>query len=251
MSQMKWLPVILITTLLVSPTQAEPNRTFYSLENQLPRWEQLELGTNFETYERAIGPQEITYSEVSVYARYGLLDNLAVTFEVPAVNIDADPGETETGLGDVELGFQLRAYEDIFGYPYVVPYVNISFPTGDEDKGLGDGEVNFVGGISYGSRINDWIDWVLDVSYNVNSDEENQLRVGHSYVWNLSDDFAILTEVAYREVQQLTFGGDDDEYLLAGGFNYNWTRDLEMGVSVAVGSGQTDVEVKARLSYSF
>ena len=249
MSQMKWLPVIMITALVGLTANAEPSRTFYSLENQFPRWEQLEVGLTAEVSEQSIGRSDVDVTETSVYARYGLLDDLAVFVDIPILEVDPDFGDSETGLGDIELGFQLRAYEDIFEYPYFLPYVTMSLPTGDEDDGLGAGDPVYRGGISYGSTIHDWIDWVLDVSYQINPDDNNQLIVGHSYVWNLSDSFAILTEFLYREAELDLL---DDDFLISGGFNYNWTRDLEMAVSVAGGlEGPTDLEGKARISYSF
>jgi len=248
MSQLKWLPVILITALITVPVQAEPVRTFFSLENQLPRWEQYEVGLTFNTFDQERGAQDTTFSETSVYARYGLLDDLAVVLEVPFLQIDPTPGNEESGLGDVELGFQLRAYEDIFGYPYFIPYVHVSFPTGDEDKNLGKGDVAITGGISYGSRINDLIDWVIDVSYEVNSDDDNILMVGHSYIWNVSDEFAILTEAAFVQSESDFV---EDEYLIGGGINYNWTPELEMGLLVSVGSEDTESELDLRVSYSF
>lgn len=249
MSQMKWPPLILLTALLTPMVQAEPSRPFYSLENQLPRWEQLEVGVGYSLNESDFGNTKVDTSVASVYARYGLLDNLAMVASVPFVQFDPSGSDSESGLGDVELGFQLRAYEDIFGYPYFIPYINVSFPTGDEDKGLGSGDASFTGGISYGSKINNWIDWVLDVGYTVNSDIDNQIRVGHSYIWNVSEDFALITEVRY---EQAAFDFLDDDVLLSGGFSYNWTPELQMAVSVAAGAqGATDVEGYARLSYSF
>jgi hypothetical protein len=248
MSHLKWLPVILLTALLTQTVQAEPSRTFYSLENQFPRWEQLEVGMDVSATEREVGFQDISYREVAVYARYGVFDNLAVALDLPFAQVDPDLSDTESGLGDMELRLQLRAYEDIFGYPFFIPYVNFSFPTGDEDKGLGDGDVAFTGGFSFGSKINDWIDWVIDLSYKVNSEDDNQFIVGHSYVWNISDDFALLTEVAFRQSELESL---DDEVILAGGFNYNWNQNFEMGISVGVGSEDTSAEVKARISYSF
>jgi hypothetical protein len=248
MSQLKWLPAILTTLLLVSTAQAEPIRTFYSIENQFPRWEQWEVGFDFTNTEREVGFSETTYREASIYARYGILDDFAVALSLPFAQFDPDMGSSESGPGDVELGFQLRTYEDIFGYPYFIPYLNISFPTGDDDKGLGAGDVALTGGMAFGSKIHDWIDWSLDLSYKINAEDDNQFVVGHSYVWNVSEEFGILTEVAFRQAENDL---EDDEFIFAGGFNYNWSRDFEMGISVAFGSDNTDAEVNARVSYSF
>jgi hypothetical protein len=249
MSKMKWMPLPLLTVLIATIGTAEPVRTFYSLENQLPRWEQLEVGVDFEASELEVGPFDIDYMETSIYARYGLLDDLAVQIDIPFAQFDPGIGDSESGIGDVELEFQLRAYEDIFGYPYFIPYVNVALPTGDDDKGLGTGDTVVTGGIAYGSTIHDWIDWVLDVSYQINSDEDNQIKVGHSYVWNVSEEFAILTELYY---EQASIDELDDDFIIAGGFSYNWSLNLEMALSVGAGvEGPTDVKGNARIAYSF
>lgn len=249
MSQSKWLFPILFVSAIPYTAHAEPQRTALSLENKFPRWEQVEVGATYEAAERDEEFREVDLWAVSPYVRYGLLENLAVRLDVPYVGFDASPGDDESGLGDMVVEFQLRAYEDIFGYPYFIPHVSFSLPTGDEDKGLGADGTVIEGGIAYGDRINDWIGWVLDVGYIVHPDTDDRFRLAHSYTWDLSESFTLLTEIVWEE----QVDDDEDSLLLAtGGFSYNWTRDLQMGVNVGGGiTGDIDIYGKLRLSYSF
>lgn len=249
MSKHKWLPVTMMTALIATIVGAESNRTFYSLENRLPRWEQLEVGVEYHGSTLETGPFDVDTSEATVYGRYGLLDDLAVRVDLPYVQNDPDFGDSESGIGDMDLQFQLRTYEDIFGYPYFIPYVTVTLPTGDEDKGLGAGDATVTVGISYGSTINDWIDWVLDVSYRINSDLENQIIVGHSYVWNVSDDFGLLTEFYFEQAELDVL---DDTAIVSAGFSYEWTQSLDIGLSFGYGvEGPTEAEGQFRVAYNF
>ena len=128
--------------------------------------------------------------------------------------------------------------------------MDVSFATGDEDLGLGAGEVTFKAGAAFGSKINDWISWSFDVGFKSNPDElDNQLIVGHSYVWEISEQFGLLTEVLY---EQSAIPSLDDSILIGGGFTYDWTPDLQMDLFIAGGAdGAKDVEANARVSYSF
>jgi len=82
------------------------------------------------------------------YIRYGLAENLAVFGDVPFVQNKPSNGDTQQGLGDVEVGAELVVFQDIFGYPFIIPHAEVSFGTGDEDKGLGNGKTLCTVGVS-------------------------------------------------------------------------------------------------------
>jgi len=249
MSHSKWLYPFLILGLCPLGASAEPQRALFSHENNFPRWEQFEAGVEFNMAELEASVGMVDVWDATPYIRYGLLDNLAARVDVPYRNVDPDFGDSESGLGDVEVELQLLAYEDIFGYPYYIPYVNVSLPTGDEDKGLGEDDVVVTPGMAYGGRIRDWIGWVIDVGYRINPDRDNQFLVSHSYLWDISEDFTLLTEVRYEEESE---GDEDSKFLLTGGFSYNWSRKLQMAVHAGSGiSGETDVLGQVRFTYSF
>lgn len=250
MSQIKRLLPLMLSGIFLSAVYADSQRTNFTVENQLPRWEQFELGASYE------GTEADNESRLSadtgrtvVFARYGILDNLAVQLDIPYVSYDFPSGLSNDGLGDIEVEFQLLTYEDIFGYPYFIPHVSFTIPTGDEDEGLGQDGTAVTFGLSYGSTINDWIDWVLDVSYAVNPDVNDQLLLANSYVWNISEDFGLVTEVLYREA---VVEGVDSSVIVTAGFTYDWTESMQLDLSVGGGlTGPDDAYGKAKISYTF
>jgi hypothetical protein len=249
MSPTKLFSLFMMVLLLATAGRSESKRTAFTFENAFPRWEQFEFGVTHQGVEQEDGFLKTDIQTTSAYLRYGVLENFAIQLELPYVNLNPDFGKSESGYGDMELEFQLRTWEDIFGYPYFIPHVNVTLPTGDEDKGLGQDDSTVEVGISYGDKLSDSLMWILDVSYRVNPDIENQFLVGHSYILDLSERFAIIAELAFEEEVEAT---TNSILLAGGGFSYNWTNRLQMGAHVFGGlSGPTDVVSQFRLSYSF
>ncbi|MDF3130683.1 transporter [Kiritimatiellaeota bacterium B1221] len=234
----------------MSAVHADSQRTNFTVENQFPRWEQFEVGLSYEGSE---ADTDSTFTpdsgRTTAFVRYGILDNLAVKLDIPYVNYELPNGISNDGIGDMEVEFQLLTYEDIFGYPYFIPHASFSIPTGDEDEGLGQDGIVVTFGVAYGSTINDWIDWVLDATYVVNPDVNDQILVANSYVWNISEEFGLVTEIMYREA---IIEGEDSTVIATGGFTYDWTESLQLDISVGGGlTGPTDAYGKAGLSYTF
>jgi len=249
MSHTKFLLALLPIGLFVSSARAESIRPLFSLENAFPRWEQFEVGVSYQAIERENGFIQDDRQTYSAYVRYGILDNFAVKLEVPYVNLDASPAGSESGIGDLAVEFQLRTWEDIFGYPYFIPYLRATIPTGDEDKGLGSEDSVVTAGLAYGDNISDELQWVLDFGYRVNPDEDNQFILANSYIYNVSDEFALLVEILYEEEIE-----SDEESLvvLSGGFSYYWTQHLRMGAHLGGGiTGDVDIWSQFSLNYSF
>ncbi|MDA3872544.1 MAG: transporter [Kiritimatiellae bacterium] len=247
MPHSKRLLLLALSTLFVVASYADPQRTLLTFENRFPRWEQLEVGGEYQqvNYDGMFGAD---VSSAAAYVRYGILDNLAVRMDVPFVEVDPETGSSESGPGDMEVEFQLRTYEDIFGYPYFIPHVSFTLPTGDEDKGLGADGTIVTAGMSWGTQMWDHLGWVLDVSYRIHPDEENRLLVGNSYIWDISNKFALLTEIGYEQETD----EEDDLILISGGMAYDWSKSLQMAVHAGTGlSGDLDSFFDARLSYSF
>jgi hypothetical protein len=235
--------------LLAGRAPADSQRPLFTYENAFPRWEQLEVGATVNYVETKTTFAEDSTTLMGPYVRYGLLENLAMRVDVPFASTDPEFGDSESGLGDVVVGFQLRAYEDIFGYPYFIPHVKASIPTGDEDKGLGEGDPVYTAGMSYGDKIYDFLSWVLDASYRINPDIDNQILLSTSILWHVSPDFTLLGEVRYEDSAD---NSDESLVLAVGGMSYNWTESLQMGVHVGGAiTGEVDMVSGFRLSYSF
>ncbi|WFB37314.1 transporter [Kiritimatiellota bacterium B12222] len=252
MSQRMRLLALIISGLFLGSAYAEAIRTNFSVENRFPHWEQLELGASYKGYGADSDSLAPDLGTTSIYARYGILSNLAAVVDLPWQSLSSNTGGSdENGLGDMKIGFQLLTYEDIFGYPYFIPHASFTLPTGDQDKGLGQDGVAVEVGLAYGSTINDWIEWVWDIGYTVNPDIENQFKLSNSYVWVLSPEFALTTEIVYKDVVD---GNDSTEsqVLVSGGFSYLWNEKIQMDLSAGGGlTGPVDVFGEARISYSF
>lgn len=248
MTHSKWLISLLAAASL--HVAAESQRTIFTVENRFPRWEQVEVGVlgTYEEYDFGFTEPEII--GVMPYVRYGIREHFAVQVGVPYVQVDPGFGSSESGLGDVEVKFQLRAYEDIFGYPYFIPHLSVTFPTGDDEKGLGAGDATVTAGLSYGNKIYDFISYVLDGSYRIHPDQDNQVLLSTSFLWHVSAELDFIAEVRYEDNTGL-FGEDESVYFL-GGMVYDWTRALQMGVHAGTAiSGDDETFGLVRFSYSF
>ena len=110
---------------------AEESRAFLTTENKFPEQGQLELSYLLESDQN----DGFDYATHALQARYGLIENLTTRLTVPYAVLDPEVGDSVDGLGDVRLGFDLLAFEDIFRYPYVIPHVEVGFAT-DGKTGL-------------------------------------------------------------------------------------------------------------------
>ena len=200
---------------MVVTASAEPLRTLFTHENQLPEKGQLELGALVGT--KQFEPR--SEFEESLYARYGLFGNLAAIATVPfhETRYKTGLGSSQSGLGDVGLGFEVLPYEDIFKFPYIMPHLELRFPTGDEDKGYGAGEISILAGITVGTKTWECVDWALDVTgaHLTTNDpllKNDTIIISGSIVWNLDEQFALVTELSgsdqsYPDGHPLTFEG--------------------------------------------
>jgi hypothetical protein len=252
MSNSKWILSLIALGLVAGRGTAESQRPLFTVENAFPRWEQVEVGTRVQyvEVEETFGDSSVTYA--GPYVRYGLMEKLAMNLDVPFASTDPAFGDSESGLGDIGVGFQLRAYEDIFGYPYFIPHVHVSLPTGDDDKGLGAGDPVYTLGLSYGDKVYDFLSWVLDLGYRINPEIDNQLLLSTSLLWHVSPQFTLIGEARYEDNAGSSDDSDDSLVLVAGGMSYNWTDALQMGVHVGGAlTGDVNTLSEFRLSYSF
>lgn len=244
---------LMATTALIAAagtSYGEPQRTMVTVENKFPALHKVEAGLIGQ--ESDMDTREMT--SLAPYIRYGLVPNLTVYGAVPLVDASSDFGGDGTGLGDVRAGLQLLAYEDVFRYPWVVPHVDVQFATGDEDDGTGHGENIYMFGISVGSTMYDRFHFVADVSYglngrNIEEDENDQIVISGSLVWDLSEKFAVIGEARFTDENS----GNDKPKFGQFGMHYEFTDSFALGAYVGgwtdTAQDQTDVTIKG--SYMF
>jgi hypothetical protein len=223
---------------VLGAANAEPQRALLTHENKFPALHQVEVGAlaNYSEYdtrdERAIGP----------YARYGLWQNLTLNAGLPFREISPEFGDNESGIGDTTVGLELKAWEDVFEYPYVIPHVDVTFSTGDEDEGLGAGETITKFGVSLGTVTYETLHWVADVSYAVNGgreqpDPDNVFILAGSLIWDISKQFAVLVEGSITDEDNPE---DDIPAFVQGGMVYKWTADFLTGFYFGAERGTSD-----------
>jgi hypothetical protein len=248
--------IVTVVFVLVCHAMAfgESRRTLYTYENKTPEKGEVEIGAlgwyREVADERAsvdIGRDEYT---LEPYLRYGLLKDFNVTAKFPYMYIDPKASDNEQGPGDVELGAELVAFQDIFGYPFILPHVAVRLPTGDEDKGIGEGNTRTTCGVSVGTRIYDALQFVVDASYTIYRDEENETLLGGSVVWDVDERLSLLGEVRTSN-KEVGLEANRPVYYL-GGMCYRATDALQ--ITVYGGGAQhaeTDVLAGAKVAFSF
>lgn len=246
----KWIAITL-GIMLVGAAYGEPVRTMLTKENRMPRLRQAEVGTEVFYYEFE-NADEIA---VIPYMRYALTKDLAVFGKVPYRSVDPEFGDSESGLGDVSLGAELRTYTGLFGYPWIMPHAEIFFDTGDEDKGLGAGDMEYMFGIAAGTTVERKFHFAADARYRIVQDEDNIPSLAASLVWELDRTFGFIGEIEVsRRKERDDFGEQQDSHPItfAGGFYYvparDWTFTVHAGT---VRNSDMDIMIRGKLAYTF
>jgi hypothetical protein len=206
---------------------AEPQRAFLATENKFPERGAMEVGYEF------IGREfdTLKYNRQSLFARYGLIENLTARVHAPYDTLKPDIGGDESGIGDVTLGVDLVAYQDVFSFPFVIPHLDVSLPTGDEDKGLGAGDTLIRAGVAVGTKTHEQFMWIVDVNYASAYDakaakKDDVFEAALSWIWELSERFTLNLEGMFQHAEAV----DSNAVLLGAGMNYAWSPHLHTGV---------------------
>ena len=186
----------------------------------------------------------------------GLAENLAVSADIPFMQNKSNDGDTERGLGDMEAGVELVAFQDIFGYPFIIPHAEVSFDTGDEDKGLGNGKTLFTAGISVGTVVMDVFHYVVDGRYTFNdkarddsNEDKNVATIAGAFIWDLNGQFSLIAEGKGSNNKN---DDGDIPIVFQGGIGYQATENLYINV-LGGSEKNTDqkVIVSGKIAYTF
>jgi hypothetical protein len=235
--------------------RAEVMRPLFSKENRFPGKHRFEVGTLFKyteltDFHESLNDTDVDETSIGPYLRFGVTDNFATFVVVPYNEVEPDVGKSESGLGDIAVGFEYLAYEDIFHYPWVIPHVQLNLDTGDEDDGLGAGETSTVLGLSVGSRAWDVCHFIIDGSYQVFEDSENIARISGAIIWDVSERFAVLAEARGTDED---LGGDKEHpAVFLGGLSFQPNEDF---ILILYGGGgkntREDVIIAAKAALTF
>ncbi len=187
------------------PGSAETIRTLLTKENRFPELHRAEVGALVEFIEFTDNSENTLVNDadlnsITAFARYMAAEDFALTLSLPYGKLDPDFADSETGIGDVAVGFELRAFEHFFRFPYVIPHAELRFDTGEPDAALGDDQSSVLLGVTIGSQVYDEpIHLNFDFSYEVFDDSENVFIGAVSLVWDITEQFALLVEASLSD----------------------------------------------------
>lgn len=162
---------------------------------------------------------------------YGLTKKVSLTLEIPQVLDVAEAGDSDSGIGDLELRLKYQFYKRDFlgGQDKIAAILGVKFPTGDEDSTprLGTGTTDYLFGLSYGRESRSWYGFTT-LRYLLRGDD-GQFEPGDRFFY----DAAIGYRPWKREYLQWDFVA-----LLEMNGEYDWRSELQ-GVTVGNSGGNT------------
>ncbi|OGV47284.1 MAG: hypothetical protein A2X46_18255 [Lentisphaerae bacterium GWF2_57_35] len=225
-------------------------------ENKFPERGQFEAGVlgDYINYKEDFMVSLSKSYMAAPYVRYGVFENLALSAEVPYVNVKDRTDDREHGLGDINLGLEFRPWQDIFRYPWIVPHLTVGLPTGDEDKNLGRGKTSGTFGIAVGTVVEEVVHFIADARYGVVSgsetSDEDVASIAGAIVWDLSDQFSLIGEVKATNEDNAPYDGTPVYF--DGGMSYEATKNLSL--MFFAGSAQNtaeDFHGNMKVAYTF
>lgn len=245
-----WLTVGLV--MISGLVLAEPMRPLLNKENKFPAVKGTDVGFRFEyaeTDEDDDWGQSTNIFNYVPLLRYRPFEPLTVSASVPFHTISPEDGDNDTGLGNVVLGAELLAFQDLFDYPWVLPYAEYVFDTGD-DNGLSLKDRDGLRvGLAIGSKAWDACTFIVDGRYAVSSNHDNVASLGFAVVWDVSEVFAVLGEM--RAYNQELEEDADNPTLWLGALSYKVSEELTIiGRGGAGANAPEDVLLALEAHYS-
>lgn len=239
--------------------KAEPMRTRLTKDNRFPDLGKVELSLDVHYEERDVllvgdfdfgFAQAVDRYEVAPEVRYQAFPNVSLLARIPFVSVDPEMGGSNSGLGDISLGFEWLAYEHIFTYPYLIPYATLHLGTGDEKKALGRGETGLTLGATLGSRRWDVVVFSLDGAYTIFDDSDDVASLAGSVIWEIRRELSVHVEGVITDED---FGPDESTpYLILGGISYRPYHGIHWTLYGGGGdNGQPDATVGLRATLGF
>ena len=258
----KFLLVGLCLLVAAGPAGAEQIRPLLTKENAQPELHRTEVGFEFRFEELGDFRESVIATDTNKTSyipslRYRPFEPLTLFATFPFIDNDPDIGSGGSGLGDITVGFELLAYEDVVvEHPWVMPHLEVVLDTGDTKDGTGRGESSVIVGLAIGSAThwayNSRIDpiWHLigDVRYEIFEDSENIASVAGSVIWDITEQFSALGSVRLSDEQFKDM--NENPVLFLGGLSYRATEKLTMTVQGGGGKNtREDVVVSVKATH--
>jgi hypothetical protein len=169
------------------------------------------------------------------------------SYTIPYLFVDAG-GETENGVGDIELNYRLQLFTETESRPAVAPSLSVILPTGDAENGLGNETVGFAFNLPVSKVVSDR--WAIhgNAGFTIFPDVQNRdltaYNLGASVIYAVSPTFNVLLEAVAEWEEEIGELGEKDgsfSAILSPGFRYavNFPNDSQLVVGLAAPIGLT------------
>ncbi|HEX7897001.1 MAG TPA: transporter [Planctomycetota bacterium] len=117
----------------------------------------------FDEFRRVGGRPDVDFDAFVAELAYGVTEWLTVEAELPFVRVDFDPGDSESGIGDIALEAKAslkRGGTNPIGFVSDVDLaagVRVTLPTGDEDEGLGEEHATLAPFVAASYWVDSWV----------------------------------------------------------------------------------------------
>jgi hypothetical protein len=201
-------------------------------------------------YDRSLATNESGEKlEMPLFFNYALTDELEAVLHIPVIDYTAKSREiwtrdiSESGVGDIKLGFKYRIFENIENQISGAVGVGFKFPSGDDDKMLGTGKTDFEIFTAF-SKSFEKIVGHLNLGYVMTGDPNNMF-----YPDGLADKFYYSLGIEYPHTHNVTvmaeIAGEDwgscgMKIEVIPGIRYAPTENFcfELGVPISVTNDQ-------------
>jgi hypothetical protein len=170
---------------------------------------------------------DFDYRIFKLEAAYGITDWVTAEIELPYVSVDVDPGDRESGIGDVVLEGKMSFNANRKSPAGFVPLdvaggMRISLPTGDEDDGTGEENAVFTLFAAGSHRFERWFAGHAEVFLSLQDDERPEHGV------NVAGDFTPwMPELSLLAgLNYLRIGAEFTEVSLLAGAEYRFPQPL-------------------------
>lgn len=261
----KWMTGIVLLAISTC-VYGEMSRPLFTRENRYPDYEPRDPQITRPEYKNVEVGLTYVYREfadeyvpggdassLALQVRYRILRDLTLLASVPYSAASPAVGSSESGIGDITIGADLVAYQDIFGFPYIIPHIAHTLDTGDEEKGLGAGESSTTAGVTIGTLVHEVWGVSVDGSLVVRSDSENSFMGSLALVRELDKSFSLLGEVRVIEKEKTLSTDDSYAAYFGGGMIYRPMDGLTFGAYgyAAGAAADEDFIFALRSTYQF
>lgn len=153
---------------------------------------------------------------LDLYAKYGIMDNWEVGLNVPYLNISPDVGDSQSGIGDMNIWTKYRFLGEDKNCCGLAAGVNVKLATGDDAKGLGTGETDWMPFIMGTFKASDQVVLGAKVGYDIIGEPEG-VSVDDEWVGTIWGGFMVKPNLGIvAELKGNTQEGKDPLALDAG-----------------------------------